>query len=185
MIFSYSACERKKIKDFTLRDGIAHFCFTYPASYGEPYVELGYAPSTTNVSIRRAPVAESDFPVYLWIRVKEASPESSNAEQEVKSLVILLETNVTNAIDPIFSSFGSIKSCRTIVANIDAYLLVYKAWWQDDFHNTHISTDAIIRNAFFDCDGLIWQISLVSPLENTEEAEAEFDSILQTFRILD
>jgi hypothetical protein len=180
--FLLTGCSEYKI--FTLEKGIAHFAFECPYSYKTEKVEVRSDFEYTHIILSGPGVRlieggmDRTF-IYLFIRT------TSN---DVPSAESALEDELTFKSGLPLKDYQLMERSQISVAGIDGEQLIY--YWDmgvpeypDDPEPEPIPT--IMRKVYFDYGNLIWTLSIRSNQAIVEEANAIFEHILETFKILD
>ena len=173
-----AAKEQGAYKKLVLREGIAHFSFEYPSTYDEPTV----SPTgrfTSVVSGRKLTGANGNDPV-LDIYVTEGGDLRPDAKTSLEKALNRYETEI-------FKDFKLIERSSITVLGVRTEQIVYT--YSGGYPGTGISDRGIPapfmgREVFFDYNGMVWNITISSLLEESETARADFEHILQTFKIL-
>jgi hypothetical protein len=172
---------------FTLREGDARFFFEYPRNYEEMFTHVysGWAA----VSFERSLVEEDQVieRSYLRVDVYEAG-RRGNSDAEAA-----LEDEITSfATDENYRDFEVIDRSPVTIAGVAGEQVTFSYCFfesdpvmDDEGPHFKLPITLIVRCAYFDHAGFIWEIFLQSTEGMVEEDEAHFEHILETFTILD
>ncbi len=69
------------------------------------------------------------------------------------------------------------------INGIRGEMIVWTCKWYPDYYRGN-KWDASIREVYFDYDGVIWYIEFDSHMDRAEQSKADFEHVLQTFKIL-
>lgn len=193
----HNAPETTEIRGYELysfEQGFAHFSFEKPKDY--------FLPRETEIKIQDNDYEEISFwrdlrlthgfsaSQTIVIRITRISPEHPNASAEIEEYISMVKGG--------FPEFAVVERSFTSVDGIPAEQVVLSfgvgssstsgvGSSSTSLPKATVLTPVISRYVYFEYDGFIWNIGIVSgPLQNeAEQAKADFEHILQTFKILD
>ena len=171
-------------REFTLRMGSTHFSFEYPASYQKPHVDWTALPQLTSVTILHVigNGGESSIDSHIGIYLMYSKYYSTDAKA-------LLESDLAEYENGSYvSDFKLLDRSQISVSGIQGEQFSYSHTWYPDALSPKSSGNPypmLGRIIYFYSDGVIWELSVDSPLSTAEQAKIDFDHILQTFKILD
>lgn len=168
-------------KHFVLREGIAHFSLDYPPAYS---VEtFGSSPRDFDLRIARRRIGSNISDILFSILVQKPNSREPDAKA---SLEFHLEE--TESAMKYINDFKLLKRSPAVVAGIPGEQIIYSHLAYLNFDDADPSkaflTTLVKREIFFDYNGLIWNIRISSGLEKSDEVGADFEHILQTFKLL-
>jgi len=177
-----------------MKKGIAHFSFEYPEQYKGYWWSKFYgwrnAPDAVYDAIKVMLIGRSHRSTlpqrpYISIYVSPSEPYYTGAKDIAKRRL-----GVRN--DPNFQLLGE---NPVTISGEEGYKVVYvhtPAFYGTPFPIGQAppppppeATPGVMREVFFISGDLLWEIRMFSPQDIAEATEAEFDHILQTFKILD
>lgn len=167
---------------YTVKEGNFHFSFEYPdtvspgvsdfATWGSHhYISFTGTQNDTTVDS----VIYRDWP-QIYISIWEQSEMVKSAEASVEEKV---ESNIDNP------NWHMISRYKTTVDGFDTFVLQYSYSGQFELYYRYYYADDICYSAYFEYNKRIWNIWLSYPSEMAIAAEADFNHILRTFKILD
>ena len=171
---------------FTLREGDAHFSFEYPESYEKIAIDLhsGYA----MVWFIRS-LVEEDWIIedsYFRVQVYEAG-QLGNPDAEAA-----LESEITRiATSELYRHFEIRDRSSVSIAGVKGKQAIFTYYYPeaplplDEGPFLKLPAFLIVRCAYFDYNGFIWEIWLQSTEGLAKEDKAHFEHIIETFTILD
>lgn len=166
MVPILAGCNTSQYKTYTLKHGAVHFSFEYPSRY-EKQSEYLQSSELAPIGIRfvhRQPDAPGKDTVF-GVNISRLAPEWPDAKAAVARIISLGNTiQVT-------------EQSLTTVAGISGELVVYL--------DSRMPNTPSIREVFFVFDGLLWNIFIYSDVSKADQAKADFNQILQTFKILE
>jgi hypothetical protein len=161
-----TGCKISQYKTYTLNHGAVHFSFEYPSCY-EKQSEYLQSSELAPIGIRfvhrqlNAPSKDTVF----GVSISPPAPEWPDAKGAVARIISLGNTiQVTE------------QSLITI-AGISGELVVYL--------DSRMPDTPSIREVFFVFDGLLWNIFIYSDVSKADQAKADFNQILQNFKIVE
>ena len=164
------------VKATATKQGIS-FSFEYPVSYekltpdafedtgGDPSVSLLYA-------IPGSIMEKADKQIY--IRPCDPIPSRPDATAWTEEHIKLLENN-----DP---RFELIERSAVQVAGIDGQMVAYHSSVLGNYLN---SPNLTCWDAYIDYQGYIWKISVLAIEEIGDQAEPDFENLINSFEFLD
>jgi hypothetical protein len=166
MVPILSGCNTSQYKTYTLKHGSVHFSFEYPSSYKKQseYLRPSEDAPIGIRFIHRQPDAPGKDTVF-GLNISQPSPEWPDAKGAVARIISLGNTIQVTEQSPI------------TVAGISGELVAYL--------DSRMPNTPSVREAFFVFDGLLWNIGIYSDVSKADQAKADFDYILQTFKILE
>ena len=161
-----AGCNTSQYKTYSLKHGAAHFSFEYPSRY-EKQSEYLRSSEHAPIGIRfvhRQPDAPSKDTVF-GLNISRLAPEWPDAKAAVARLISGLDDTKATEQSPI------------TVAGISGELVVYL--------DSRMPDTPSVREVFFVFNGLLWNIFIYSDVSKADQAKADFEQILQTFKILE
>ena len=171
---------------YSFEQGFAHFSFEKPKDY--------FLPEENGIKIQ-----DNDYEWLLFWRNLKLSPGIGYA-QSINILIIKISPEHPNASAEVESTiaekkrryhdFVLLERSFTSVDGIPAEQIVWSfgaGSSSTSLPKATVITPTLVRDVYFEHDGFIWNIGVSSrPLQNeAEQAKADFEHILQTFKILD
>ena len=163
---------------FTLTRGIGHFSFDCPDGYSiNDYNVVTKNQYTneerqfTNVNLSGPTLEELGDPSYLSISIYDPDNEIPVASVELEELVSLHKVNATVEI---------LENSTVTVAGVDGEMTVFSKTPQVEPLRTEIW-----RQVVFIHNGFAWSISMKSQESWAETDKVAFESVLETFQILE
>jgi hypothetical protein len=161
----------------TQNKGFAHFTFECPAQYVRPLWRLPRVEMKQNFTRlftyhrdKKIPI-DSIIEVIAWRVMDSASYD--NAEDLMKQRLSMFGRELDFEIKEYLS-------VQVTGISAQGFMFTYSALGVGSD-----SVPGVRRAVFFDHNGVIWEISMVSDSTRTEAAKADFDHLLETFIILD
>ncbi len=178
LVVTLNGCS--EYQTFTIKRGIAHFSFEYPARYGGKQVEVRNDPESkyTNIGLSWSP------PNLLWrasdISVFMQPTTSANAEVE-------LEERLT--LESKMSDFKPLERYPVTISGLQGYGATF-SWISPPMGLGHGPPGGeprpiISRLVYFDYDGLIWNIYIGYDEATKDLGEAAYEHVIKTFKILE
>jgi hypothetical protein len=181
MMFSTAGCgQANSYEIFSVRTGLAHFSFEYPARYSMDVVEVrnDFQHQYTHVSLSWLPSGYNMLSVFnLFVSYPDDIYIDAN---------IYLERDPINSYErePDFKLLGQ----RTVtVTGVQRREIVSSATVPAELGAELRSEPgtAISRTVYFDSAELIWRLEIGSDKAIQEKTEANFEHIPKTFKVLD
>jgi hypothetical protein len=168
-------------KTFVLNEGAVHFSLEYRTYYDIDYLKPAEA---TGDNIQQSMLFDLKSPKikgindYTYIHVAVGPPDE--LIPDAKSATERAERNASSWAD-----YALLNKCETTIDGVPAYRL--------DYQNRNIVPAIaggeprieVIRKVNFDAKGYVWMIQVRSDFSTAEADKADFEHILQTFKILD
>lgn len=177
-VFIFTGCSG--YTRFTLREGDAHFTFEYPKDYDEKYVSI--VSIFTRMTFCRS-LLEEDW-IDSWFRVRVSKVGWWSSYPDAKAT---LEADILWSADT-FEDYQILERSPVSVAGVEGEQVIssYTAE-HDDPHADYFMKEGLTvnRDIYFDHNGFIWEITMMSIEEMAEADEAVWEHILKTFKILD
>jgi len=169
-------------RTFTLREGIAHLSFQYPSRYELDSVNLGniYLGASTDIFFFTAPLKAPDLhDAMIEIYVSNPYEKWSNSDESIASYLSFWSRD---------EGFQLMERSSVTVAGVQGTQIVY-------YRTSHLAeptnpgipmvrTPVIVRKVFFDYKNQIWRISVMGHESLADIINADFEHIVQTFKIL-
>jgi hypothetical protein len=180
-----SGCNSSEYRTFTFNRGV-NFTFEYPSHYKRDsiysYVE-GKSPGRVTF-LDKLSWKESILGL-IRVTVRDPSEKFPNAKTAAEQIVL-------GEYD-IYTSFPGeldrdiLESSTIIINGIPGELIVYshRVGLVETLPYESSKIVRINRTLFFDHSGLLWSIAIDSDEDKAEQAKADFERLLETFRILD
>ncbi len=176
LIISLLSCG--EYQTFTIKRGIAHFSFEYPARYGGKQVEVRNDPESkyTSVGLSWGP------PERLWrasnIDIFVQGHDSANAEADLERL-LSIESNMLD--------FKLIQRYSVTVSGVEGYGIYYSKTEPPGggYGPPGVPRPYISRAICFDYGGLIWSIWFQYDEATKDLGEAAYEHVIKTFKILE
>ncbi len=177
---SLTSCSSPDYKVFSLKEGVGHFSLEYPAEY-----------SVTRIDIRNGPVSR-----YTDIGIGPTTATSSHGLNEISiyawpadfptDTAVLILGGLLAQGEIIFSDFQLKQRFSVMIGDMEGQAAVF-SWTAPLAGGAEEAKKlpAVSRMACFRHGDLAWEIHVASDLEAQGQAEAEFNHVLETFRILD
>ena len=163
-------------KKYTQRDGIAHFSFEYSEDYKESYIDL--LPAYTSVGYDRW---QNDgwFDSGFYVRVFETG------WNDYKDATDLLEKN-TQRLSDSYKDYQILERSSVTVDNIKGEKLI-SSYTPGESHESDLKEPTLLinRRVYFDYEGLVWEIMMISIEKVAEADEPIWEHLIETFKILD
>jgi|WetSurMetagenome_2_1015567.scaffolds.fasta_scaffold378016_2 hypothetical protein len=175
-------------KTFTMKEGIARFSFEYSAHYK---VKEHYADYQITAVHLRGPFNKeaNDYTLINISIVRAGGVFAPNAESKISGLI------KGRSGDPLFE-FKVLEQVDLNIADIPAKLIAYQerditramaGMYAKMSGNNDSQTVAyeVCREVSFVYNDLLWTISIDSDVSTAEAEKADFEHVLQTFKILE
>lgn len=171
-------------KTFTLHRGIGHFSFEYPMRFRVAKKEIRNDEELkyTHIIILGPSFEDKQ-------ELTEISIFVQNVSEYYPDAIASLNRAISSILPGMTHNFTVIDIFPVTVAGIQGEQFVA---WMDDFHSyghTPLSGGELIRyimrTVYFDNNGIIWNITMDSHISRAEAEGADFEHILQTFKVLD
>ncbi len=173
LLFSITSCESSGYNKYTQRKGIAHFSFEYPESYEESsyYIDSDY----TSISHARW---QNDDWLESWFKVRVFEVGWAGYLDATD----LLEHNIQLGTE---EDYQILERSSIIIAGIKGEKLISS--YTPDTYESDLKEPTLLinRKVYFDYNGFIWEISMISIEKVAEADEPGWEHLLETFRILD
>jgi hypothetical protein len=165
-------------KTFTLKKGIGHFSFEYSARYKvektEVRTDLGYIDVTFTGPFKKE-VGDHTF-MGVFVQDTAGSP---NAEASLEKSLLRVAR---------LPDYKLLDQSELSVAGVTGQQIVY--FYDRGFRGlpgdpVQEPLPTIMRKVYFDHGGLIWSLALRSNQATAEGDWADFEHVLETFRILE
>jgi hypothetical protein len=174
-LFLVGGCGSSPYKSFTLRSGVGHFFFQYPARYEvrktELRPDLGYS-----FVVLYGPYQEEekDFAM-VTVAVDKADEYEPSAETAVEHYLSLVSQR---------RDFRLLErsSIEVTADSIPAEQFVFSNLWAMRLGSEPVTE--IGRVVLFEHSNLIWEISMCSSMISSDIYKVDFEHILKTFKIL-
>lgn len=173
-----ASCSNSPYKTFTLRRGVGHFSLEYPVSYDIGKVEVRSDLGYTDMTLLRRSI--------------EGQEEDFSMITVAVNTIDEYETNIPIAVEHYLAQVGKWPDFRllsppsTVVVTTDNI-----SAQQFTFSNSRATRPqplTIITEVrwvvLFERDGLIWEMTHQSDAATAEADKADFEHLLQTFKIL-
>jgi len=170
-------------RTFSYTQGVAHFKFEYPRDLEK--VDVSRTDKYSGVYFTREIVKDGWFDMDLYILVDKA-PEldaRSRLEKDITRLEEALKVSKVLERSPVVISGIS---GELVVSTYDLYS--HRIPWPDPVFKGAPQGPELIeisREVYFDNNGFAWYIRMTSTEEVAEEAKADFEHVINTFKILD
>jgi hypothetical protein len=173
-------------RSYTLSEGLVHFSFEYPTNYDEMFTEMlhSWVAATSFRSIEEEGwIIERS---YLYIFIVEAggigtTDAEAALENEIESF----------ASDEEYSDFEILDRSPVTIAGVAGEQVTFSYYFAettppcDGGPVLKLPATLIVRCAYFECNGFVWEIFLQSTEGVADEDEVHFEHILETFTILE
>jgi hypothetical protein len=172
-------------KKMSVTDGIAHFSFEYPSNYKPEFQYLDDAP------YERTRVGLFTINEESWVNVHEAgiTVAIEKTGKRYSNSTDALEAEIKWWTSRGYKDFLLLERSKVIFAGVQSEQIVYSYTYmhiEDVQINMHVvKTPTIVRIIFFDYHEQIWFISVEAHGSYANQSKADFDHILQTFKILE
>ena len=164
-------------KKVTVSKSIASCSFEYPVSYEDPFGSLLEGDPENSVLLLR-PYADKWYAdIALSVIVENNGSLFTNAKDALDNLLYNYE-------HPYYDNkFILLERSSVEVSGVTGEIVIFSITMAPDYYLGPHS--AVGRDVFFDHNGMIWNIHLYSHETIAEQAEADFEHILESFQILD
>ena len=165
---------------FVMSEGAAQFSFEYSSKYKigdyKPLIDTLKFRELASVSLIAPFNKQSkDFTSILFL-VWAVDILAPNAESQMEMVIKKASTSM---------DFKLLEQTGVTVSNVPAKLIAYtERNIQPIDRGLKEPPFEVWREVFFDYNGLIWEIEMRSDSSTAEEDKADFEHILQTFKIL-
>lgn len=171
-------------KEFIVSEGPVPFSLEYPVSYQKPSVDRTAEPHITSVTFIRIVWEGERYSVLSTVDVSiyDATYYSTDASALLAESLRKFEDGF------LYDDFQLLERSQIIVSGIQGEEIVYSYTWTPTWRDHSTGEDPYVmrgRRIYFYSDGVIWELTLGSPLSEVEIANADFEHILETFQILD
>lgn len=179
-IIALTGCNLFYSKTMTIDEGIAHFSFERPEGFKvetrtiEDNEEGGY----THIVVS-GPVGEAHINSVIGIYITYPSSEFPDS-------LALWEYDKDMFID--FEGFEIIDCSPVLVDSISGNECGFYYTETSDINHDlpdAVPIEMVYKAVYFDYNGLIWEINMLSALADIETNQAHFDHILETFKFLE
>ena len=175
----FTSCGSPDYKVFSLKEGIGHFSFEYPAEYSVTRIDIRNEAATRYTDIGLSPVFATNNPglneisIYAW-------PVDSPTDTATLVLTGMLAQGET-----IFSDFKLDKRFSVMISDMEGQAAIF-SWTASSTNGAgeEKTLPAVSRMVCFRHGDLAWEIHVASGIEAQAQAEVEFNHILETFQIL-
>ncbi|UCB43223.1 MAG: hypothetical protein JSV77_00835 [Dehalococcoidales bacterium] len=167
---------------------VAHFSFEYPAHYKKTSAGAEVEDKIIHIGFRDKVPSKGIDAGFIMIRVEGAGityPDATAALEHTLSIFVDQEPYDENDEQ---APGLLLERSNITVAGIPAELIVYSYGFdliREESTGLVVYLMRIAREVYFDYSGLIWKIEIESDEDRAEEAEADFEHLLETFQILD
>jgi hypothetical protein len=176
---SFTSCGSPDYKVFSLKEGIGHFSFEYPAGYSVTRIDIRNEAVTRYTDIGLCSTFTTSSPglneisVYAW-------PVDSSTDTATHVLTGMLAQGET-----IFSDFKLDERFSVMIGDMEGQAAIF-SWTASSTSGPEEkkTLPAISRMVCFRHGDLAWEIHVASGIETQVQAETEFNHILETFQIL-
>jgi hypothetical protein len=181
----FNSCQNMDVnsyKTFTLTDGNVHFSLEYRSYYKikevHPSFDTGNASDTFLDFTLISPKIKQTKD---YTRIKVLADKPDHLIPDAKSNVERAENNASS-----WANYKLYDKYETTIDGIPAYRL--------DYQNQNIipaiagtggPAIEVYRELYFDAKGLVWMIQMSSDSSTAEADKADFEHIIQTFKVLD
>jgi hypothetical protein len=185
-----ASSEDDEFRTFVAQKGIPHFSFEYPS-----YYELvSYQPMPdylgTSVILCGPLVEEEKGNIkHIEITIAKHSQYSKNAKAAVNERIDEYKSYVRIGMG---KDFELREKNRVVVAGAEGWEIVYSYTELPDpkysFPDLEVRdepTPVVIRDLYFDYQDMLWGICLYSDIATDEQARAEYEHMLRSFKFLD
>ena len=177
MAASFIGCDSSMegYRVFTFNE-VAHFSFEYPAHYKITSAHGTVEDRTIYIGLRDKILPEGRTNGFIYLYVEGAGDTYRDAGAALE-----------NEIWQFVRAGHLIEHSAITVDKMPAELLVYSR--EPDLipeaPASSLEVMKVTRSVYFDYDGFIWNLVIESDEDRVEEAEADFEHLLETFQILD
>jgi hypothetical protein len=185
LVVTLLGCNNAEYRTFTFEKGV-NLTFEYPSHYRRDliysYVEGKSAGRITFLDRLSSKVSIYGF---IWVTIRDPSgvyPYAKTAIEQIASGEYDIYTSGPGELN------RDILERSTIIINgIPAELIVYshKVGFIERLPYESSKIIRINRTVYFDHNGLLWSIAIESDEDKAEQARADFEHLLQTFKILE
>jgi hypothetical protein len=162
-----------------LKEGIGHFSMEYPPEYSVTRIDIrnDSASRYTDIGLSSPAVTGNpglkEISVYAWL----ADSPSDTAALILNSMLAKGET--------IFPDFKLLQSFSVMIGDMEGQVIIF-SWTASPAGGTggEKTLPAVSRMVCFYHGDLAWEVHVASDLATQDQAEAEFNHILETFQIL-
>ena len=176
---SATSCGNSDYRMFSLNEGIGHFSMEYPAEYTVTRIDIrnDSASKYTDIGLGTRPVAGSpglnEISIYAW-------PAESS-----ETAVLVLDGLLARA-SSIFQDFRLLDRFAVMIGDMEGQGATFSWTASVSVNASEANTlAAVSRMVCFRHGDLAWEVHVASGEAVKEQAETEFQRILDTFRILD
>ena len=181
VVATFLSCNSSGYRTFTFNK-VAHFSFEYPAHYRKFAAHATVEDKTIYIGFRDKIIPEGRTNGFIRVVVEGAGYRYPDAEAALEK-TLLPFTEPEKYINP-----GNLLERSTItVAGVQAELIVYirEADLIPEAPASSLDIMKVTRVVYFDHNNLIWRIRIQSDEDRADQAKADFEHILETFKILD
>jgi hypothetical protein len=177
LVFFASSCGSSDYRIFSLKEGIGHFTMEYPPEYAVVRIDIRNDSTNRYTDIGlRPPQSENinglnEISIYAW----PVDPAQAGA-------VFILDDLLSRA-DSIFNDFEVLQRYSRMIGDMEGQVAIF-SWTASANESTTDNLPVISRMVCFFHGDLAWEIHVASDLLTQDQAEAEFNHILETFQIL-
>jgi len=169
-------CNNSEYRTFTFKRGV-NFTFEYPSHYKmnsmRSYVE---GKGAAGVTFFDKLSSKDSIYGFIFVTIEDASEKYPNAKTAIEQIA-------SNELKK-----DILERSTVIINGIPGELIVYSHKLGVIEERLPYESSKIIRinrTVYFDHSGLIWGIEIESDEDKAEQAKADFEHLLETFRILD
>ncbi len=160
---------------FTLRKGLGHYSFEYPVEYKRSASDQhsGYSREYFH---RLLPEQDPIYARFIILIIEAGRHGDPDARTTLESDISYHSESAKD--------FRILEQSSLIIAGVDGELLVTSYFPKGQFGGFS-EIQIMVRSVYFDYDGSIWEITMISSEEFAETARADFEHLLKTFQILE
>jgi hypothetical protein len=170
-------------REFIFREDNAHFSFEYPASYSKPYVDMTGLPELVSGETHRLIQDGEKVSVFSVMGFVILNPEyySTNVSALLEKDLREYESGFN------YLEFKLLERSQISVSGIQGEQIIFSHMWKPEGYIGQKGEPYPWRGrtVYFYSNGAIWEYYLDSPLSTADQANADFEHILQTFKILE
>ena len=177
-----------------MKQGIAHFSFEYPEQYKGYWWSKFYGwrndpdaayDATKVLLIGRSHRSTLPQRPYISIYVSPSEPYETSAKNVAKRRLRFINDPNFQLLGENIVTISGEEGYKVVDIRTPAFYGTFFPIGQDPPPPPPEATPGVMRQVFFISGDLLWEIRMFSPQDIAEATEAEFDHILQTFKILD
>ena len=176
-----SGCSRNR--KYTLYNGAVRFSLEYPPSYLPPNADTDQSENPVGLRFDlRHPEQDPMRDAYIWVDVIRTSGITPDYIADLEFDLVVAQA------DQLEGQFQLVERSPITVDGAQGEQAVYRYMWRtvvDGSPKLNIGTPATTYAAYFEHNGFVWSIGVKSTADRADEAKADFELMVRSFRFPD